>query len=1092
MGSMKDSGRLDDTGLSGLEVEVRPPGDRIEIRGWNSLTLVAYPLRRPEIPSREEYKKESPVTHQSLVWLQQRPQGFVLVRWFVPPRYYSDQGVMVGLFCSVDNPKEQVVIKQMYAVQIHNLGTTPTDDRENWYGDAQYTLFMKFYNGGNLHDFIESYKTGRELESGGYSGPEAVPEIFIWHYIAQVGRAYAYLHTGYTREPKENIDHFSAGASHPTKEGWVPIGHNDGHSHNIWLHYPSADEKEKDPKLKDFNACFPQVVLADFGRAHDAAHDPRDDYRKEKVKDVPEQATWWDKLYFGLNLKSLMLAFDPRVTDIGVNRECVFNILAEEDEKNGIHDGIQYTRFKDCPIMRRHYSKELLEIASKFEPMMDFASAIEDHKLESMPFMETYWKKGALKKEEWEKWPSNDWLYGQAIAIADRKLHDYRNSEAILEGKPVMWTKGIQGSMPYRAYVPQRWPFTVTQDFQLVYSALTMIRVTTFSHWPPNSVKIRLMRPRGGLFHDLVRTIFRNNKTLEQRRANINVSRRRYKYPLCDDFELAVDQTPTSDNGTIDSSSLVNVSSSSIGSQSGRKFGASEEVIQAQVAKPLRENHQLMTRHLLKLDWLRSHQIDIHARNGDKNLLAKLDEQVKKLRRERDSFWMEVERKKSDHLQKKKTKENTKFEQREQKIKSKREADVEAQLRNLNEQHLERLRKIDQQSQNLTILIKWWKDQVSLIKRQQFNEGGPKPVARDANSKPKIDDWDDADSDSSANYEKSTILSDGDPLYDEKAYARMFKFCEAVEKVKFLENPDATIGEIVNQTAFWAADNTILPEGQEGMDETFVEGTSIPVNKELIGILKNFFDGIAQKDESLDMNKTIRDIINEAKGELTRPEPESEPDTEPDVPGEGNTTAKRITPSQKKITLAEYYRKFYAGQNPWNTEEETSDDNGSDDESPPAMAKMLSVMTHQTSGKKHGGVGTLATNLAIPKTQGEMVARTLPGIYTGIEPLEKQPEAIQKATSRPRPRNVPSPAQLRKGPRPWDTVDDFLNGGMKSALFQPHRRSILAGKKALQARHLGLKGKITLKDAEKRLKEYVRHGQKKLLEKSIMLEELQD
>ncbi|KAK4200897.1 hypothetical protein QBC40DRAFT_325475 [Triangularia verruculosa] len=1147
-----------DSGLGGLDYKTPPDGDRQDNRGWHSLTLAVYPLKRREIAKRKKLLDENS-PNKSLTWLKERQNGFGLIRPLTKGNFFAKTGGLPMLFYSIDKPRELLVIKQvagnvmfrnstnrqglipeieymnledpetyrvlqhdpilcpvseMYAIQIHSLGTRFPTEPGAWYGDAEYTLFMKYYNGGELIDLITQHQKGRQLEDGGFMGPEKVPEAFIWHYIAQIGRAYAYLHTGHVNSPEHNIkkkNHLNRELKHPTLDTWTPIAHNDGHLSNIWLHYPSAEQKKDDPRLKVFDEKFPQIVLADFGQAHDVAHDPLDDYR---AKDVPDAATWYDKMNFGFGLKMLLLAFDPNVIDTGPDRECIFNMLADENKNK--KEGVKHARVATCPITTRKYSIELCKIAAAFEDMMDFA--YEGSQIHTTaPFYHNYANNDVwVREKRWENWPSNDWLYGWVIAMADHKLEEHRKTqEEKKKPIPVMWTKGITTTVPYRAYGPQRWPFTATEDFQYIHMSLVAMRVALFPQWPPGSVEIKSMRPRGGLYHDLVHTIHRSNDTLSKRRKAILKLQglkvgRQYKYPLVDDFEICeIDEdegprtkkpkdastshespgphsTPSlrpedtsGSHGSLGaphtSRPSTGISTSSSGIESQDRSTESEQIIQAQVKKSLKENYLLMARHLSKLDYFRSSQVDIMKRGAltgiAKYNFEKLEKQVDDMRKVKKDIWMKVERRKLDALRKSKAQEDKRFQKKEQKIKSKGDSTQSAEeLKQLREAHSQAIDKIDKKSQHLATLIKWWKDQLALIKAQEFIEGEPPPAPRDTKSKPEgVDTWDDEDPDSSASFEDSTILPEPeDPEYEKRATDRMKRWCDYILEVGYLEDPDMSVKDLVDQPSFWTEDDKILPEVEaEKHDNTFVEGKSMQATAELKDILEHAF--FSRKDGSLDvgdMDTTIRDLIA-AADETTVLDPDNS----------HAPSAKRTTITHKKIPLAEYYRKLYAGENPW--EDGAGGEEDLDDDDTPVMAKASRVVTMQEwEQSPDDGIETLSRNLQISTERGQQVIRTLPGRYTGTVPVQTPGVNVEFT-----PGAHVRTDQFLRGREPLPTVESHLDSAM-GYLMQPQpSRAVFNSRDYSRALYLEREGGgITLE-------EYTRRGRDRILNRAILLEE---
>ncbi|KAK4680533.1 hypothetical protein QC764_0045980 [Podospora pseudoanserina] len=1142
MASPNDSTIRDDSGFVGVQRSTDIPfGEKIEERGWKNMTLVAFPLERPEVAEREAYKNESPVTNKSLIWLQARPKGFVLIRWFTLPKYVTKNGVMVGLFHSVDKPEEQVVIKQvlgniswrlssnvngiipeieymtlddpaayrsleydpilypisqMYAVQIHDYGTRPDNDIKNWHGDSQSTMFMKYYNGGSLWELLENYKKGCLSKNSERTGAEDVPEEFIWHFIAQVGRAYAYLHTGHVKSPEENLrnnNHLKPDLKHPTLIDWVSIGHNDGHLHNIWLHYPSAEEKQKDPRLENFNACFPQIHLADFGLACDVKHDVHGEY-KARLKKLPEPGTWFDKMYFGVMLKTLLTISEKRIKAWGLGRELAFHVA--EREQAGDEIKFPFTKLATSKKLRAKYSGELLDLVGKFEDMFDFAAEEYDNTADMKEATCAWWTeftqtKKVQRERRWEEWPSNDWLYGHVIALADYKLDQHRRAKDKRD-RPVMWTMGIRGGMPYRAYDPQRWPFTATQDFQQAHMALAAIRVHTFPFWPSRSAVIMVMEARGGKYKDLVRTIHRHNKILNDRRKLLKIAEKNYTYPFMNNFYvkplITAPQAGTSTPSHAHQSSSPQQSGRSQQSSSSHQSSIPtmstnsplrEAAIVARVNKPVWELYPFMARELSTLDIRRSRQIDIATRGNlsdiDKRILAIVDKHVKNILAARSSFWAEVERRKVKHLQEEKHHVNSTFEGRKADYSLAhvyKERNIISQIsmhHEFDRKHNDTIRRINNEVRFLESLMEWWKDQISFINNQQFTDGGTVPVHRDSKSKPDLyDEWmleAEHEQSSSADPDgKFTILPDpNDPSHENRALGRLEKYCEYVLRTGFFENPDMTLKDVTNLPAFWAADDTILLEAEQAAENSFVDGLSMPADEESVTTLRNLFNAPGDLNDGR-MDQTIQDNIDVAEGD----------------PSYIDSSVRRSTPTTKGIPLAEYYRKLYAGESPWAGEEDAGDGDDA-----PTMAKMSSVMTLQVlSEDKDGGTDTLSRNLNIPTSQGRLVAQTLPGRYQGTTVPSQRPKTSQTRTITHSVDSAlgPAPEKFRQGPRPWTSLDDFMRSGMESRLFGPLPVQTFDPKRCIRAWHLRLEGDSTPE-------EYVRNGMDKAIQHAIRVEE---
>ncbi|VBB76544.1 Putative protein of unknown function [Podospora comata] len=1124
MASSNDSTICDDSGFVGVQRSTDTSfGEKIEERGWKNMTLVAFPLERPEVAEREAYKNESPVTNKSLIWLQARPKGFVLIRWFTLPKSVTKNGVMVGLFHSVDKPEEQVVIKQVLGNISWRLSSNvngiipeieymtlddpaayrsleydriPDNDIKNWHGDSQSTMFMKYYNGGSLWELLENYKKGRLSRNSERTGAEDVPEEFIWHFIAQIGRAYAYLHTGHVKSPEENLrnnNHLKPNLKHPTLKDWVSIGHNDGHLHNIWLHYPSAEEKQKDPRLENFNACFPQIHLADFGLACDVKHDVHGEY-KARLKKLPEPGTWFDKMYFGVMLKTLLTISEKRIKAWGLGRELAFHVA--EREQAGDEIKFPFTKLATSKKLRAKYSGELLDLVGKFEDMFEFAAEEYDNTADMKEATCAWWTeftqtKKVQRERRWEEWPSNDWLYGHVIALADYKLDQHRRAKDKRD-RPVMWTMGIRGGMPYRAYDPQRWPFTATQDFQQAHMALAAIRVHTFPFWPSRSAVIMVMEARGGKYKDLVRTIHRHNKILNDRRKLLKIAEKNYMYPFMNNFYVK----PLITAPQAGTSTPSHAHQSSSPQQSGRLQQSSsshqssiptvstnsplrDAAIVARVNKPVWELYPFMARELSTLDIRRSRQIDIATRGNlsdiDKRTLVIVDKQVKNILAARSSFWTEVERRKVQHLQEEKHHENSTFEGRKANyslahIYKERNLNTQISMHHeFDRKHNDTIRRIDNEVRFLESLMEWWKDQISFINNQQFTEGGTVPVHRDSKSKPDLyDEWmleAEHEQSSSADPDgKSTILPDpNDPSYENRALDRLEKYCEYVLRTGFFENLDMTLKDVTNLPTFWAADDTILLEAEQAAENSFVDGLSMLADEESVTTLRNLFNAPDDLNDGR-MDQNIQDNIDAAEGNSSYID----------------SSVRRSTPTTKGIPLAEYYRKLYAGENPWAGEEDAGDGDDA-----PTMAKMSSVMTLQVlSEDEDGGTDTLSRNLNIPTSQGRLVAQTLPGRYQGTTVPSQRPKTSQTRTITHSVDSAlgPTSEKFRQGPRSWTSLDDFMRSGMESRLFGLLPVQTFDPKRCIRAWHLRLEGDSTPE-------EYVRNGMDKAIQHAIRVEE---
>lgn len=124
------------------------------------------------------------------------------------------------------------VFVQTYAYQVHQNDPPK---------DTKVTIYQKYYNGGTLYVFVGLAKKRQQ----------PVPEAFIWHVIAQIGRALSWLHTGDVNLRGYNVNSYPdhrKDAGHdintrPTIDGRDPVVHADLNLSNIYLHYPTDLEK---------------------------------------------------------------------------------------------------------------------------------------------------------------------------------------------------------------------------------------------------------------------------------------------------------------------------------------------------------------------------------------------------------------------------------------------------------------------------------------------------------------------------------------------------------------------------------------------------------------------------------------------------------------------------------------------------------------------------------------------------------------------------------------------------------------------------------------------------------------------------------
>ncbi|KAK1777096.1 hypothetical protein QBC45DRAFT_479476 [Copromyces sp. CBS 386.78] len=301
------------------------------------------------------------------------------------------------------------------------------------------THFGKFYNGDRVEKLIEMHK----------AAGRAIPEAMVWHVIAQVGRAFKFIHTGRTMPDKTQPRGSVRGPPLEEDESewndkederaanWTPTAHHDAHSANVWLHFVTQYEKDhdRDRCLEHFDDCFPQVILGDFGlAANEKTHYGPLFLRINECPDLPERETWKDKGEFGLMLIHMLLA----------GRQDVPGFTQKAIPDNWVQE------YKDW--LYGNYSWTLIDVVRRF---WHVASLCDRSRMEMGVFHE---------KMEWEydKWkqgwtfdlaPCNDWFHNTMIDLADREVDERRRSRVGV--RSVRWATGQRMStMPYQ--VPNR------------------------------------------------------------------------------------------------------------------------------------------------------------------------------------------------------------------------------------------------------------------------------------------------------------------------------------------------------------------------------------------------------------------------------------------------------------------------------------------------------------------------------------------------------------------------------------------------------------------------------------------------------------
>ncbi|KAK3358702.1 hypothetical protein B0T25DRAFT_599517 [Lasiosphaeria hispida] len=389
-------------------------------------TLLLFPLRRPEIESRRNLCQDP--HHEATQYLQDRPEGFIFMGLLK-----RSKKVWVGLFQAVGKPNELVVIKKMVGEVAFTLTRdkmTPSEvmissmtdplvrrqlplnsrlttfprmlafqihrDGPRYRRDLDATLVYKYYNGGTLFDLVERYKARRQQ----------IPEGFIWHVILLIAQTLSYLHTGRTAawaKPEGAGD----------RSRWTPIVHFDAHLVNIWLHYPTAAEKEQDPRLGVFTESLPQVILGDYGYAFQADRVHSEVLLASKLLvGLPERETWGDKAYFGAVILHMLFASDRGLpVSIDFSGGDVSGAL---DARAQLYQAVRELEGggrgrSRAPRALAGYSRDLLDIGLMFEPLTPLTRdpGPQVHLRDTLP-------------DQWNKWPANKFVYRSLVAMAIR------------------------------------------------------------------------------------------------------------------------------------------------------------------------------------------------------------------------------------------------------------------------------------------------------------------------------------------------------------------------------------------------------------------------------------------------------------------------------------------------------------------------------------------------------------------------------------------------------------------------------------------------------------------------------------------------
>jgi len=283
-----------------------------------------------------------------------------------------------------------------------------------------------------------------------------------------------------------------------TADGWDPIVHADVNLSNIYLHYPTDQERVGDEELQLYGDELPMVVLGDFGlafresKARQYSGEGEEDLLCHRSKpDMPERATWRDKALFGCVIKHLVLAANQSVTLSRQHDDALKDFGGIDlGEPNGDHGtGV--------------YSPHLLACVAAFEPLV---ALLTEHP--TLVDLGSFWQRiKTTTRRDWDTWPTNDFVYGTLVSRADfyvdvkqtpredkSAIEDEffplgvaidREAEAAIFGTPSEPLrddyKPVESVVPVRSRA--RWPPLTRPDWNDVWKHLDSIVQTEFADW---------------------------------------------------------------------------------------------------------------------------------------------------------------------------------------------------------------------------------------------------------------------------------------------------------------------------------------------------------------------------------------------------------------------------------------------------------------------------------------------------------------------------------------------------------------------------------------------------------------------------------
>ncbi|KAK5651722.1 hypothetical protein OQA88_11791 [Cercophora sp. LCS_1] len=269
--------------------------------------------------------------------------------------------------------------------------------------DPDGSRYWKVYSAAHTHS-LNALIHHRVSQGNRFSEPE------IWDVIAQLGRAYAYLHTGVIISPSGERRRRQQPA-----EKWEAISHGAGRAQNVFVELVPKGECE-------VNKSKWRVVLGDWSQVSRPAHD----VCKELGTCLEEHVTFVDKMFLGVLIGQLVYG---RAVEDGFFGPDFF----------GAREGFRWEALVVDGAVEG-YSEELVGVAKRFGDLLR-----RSHTADVSGFV--VWLRGLDEEERRAVVPRDGWVYGEMIDLADRMCERARGDGVLAEEEDDgFWeTKVVEG-----------------------------------------------------------------------------------------------------------------------------------------------------------------------------------------------------------------------------------------------------------------------------------------------------------------------------------------------------------------------------------------------------------------------------------------------------------------------------------------------------------------------------------------------------------------------------------------------------------------------------------------------------------------------